>query len=93
MVFSDPRTCGCELKPAVDGRLFHSCKLCASQALDFHKRKLALPNGLCYNGYVDQVTGEVVIDIQHDWIRSSVALGDTGVFSKELEAEREKGLN
>ncbi len=88
----DPRTCGCEEKPYREGMLLHSCKLCSSQALDYFKRTVDIPEGVWYNGIVDQVTGEVVISVQRDWLLSSVASVDAAVQSTALPAEREKGL-
>ncbi len=64
----DPRTCGCEKAPYREGMLLHSCKICTPLALDYFRKVVDIPSGVCYNGYVDQVTGRVVVETQKDWI-------------------------
>ncbi len=64
---SDPRTCECQGKPYREGMLLHSCKVCSSQALDYFRKVVDIPSGIWYNGFVDQVTGRVVVETQKDW--------------------------
>ncbi len=67
----DPRTCGCRKHAYVEGRLFHSCTVCTTRALDYFRKVVDIPEGIWYNGYVDQVTGRVIVETQKDWILES----------------------
>jgi len=88
----DPRTCGCEEKPSTSV-LLHACPVCTKQALDFMRIVNDIPDGLRYNGYVDNMSGKVKCDIQSDWLRETSAVRSplrALQGSSPLEA-REKG--
>jgi len=67
MKWDDSRTCGCERKHNVYGELLHTCTVCMTQAWDYLKIVNDIPDGVWYNGYVDRVTGEVVVDVQKEF--------------------------
>ena len=75
MPWDDQRTCGCERLNNVYGQVLYTCPVCMKQASDYLKIVADLPDGVWYNGYVDRVTGQVVVEHQKEFFSAQLLQG------------------